>query len=112
MDNVPAIDYFTFFDLPLSFIIDEKVLKKKYYENSRKYHPDFFTQADEVGQEEALMLSTFNNNAYSTLSDIDKRIKYILQIKKKMAGRGTISTVSGVLISNDGHQRGFDGIGI
>ncbi len=75
------MNYFEFYDLPIRFKIDAKRLKRKFYAYSRKYHPDFFVQAAEQEQEEALEKSTLNNKAYKTLSNLDKRIKYVLEVK-------------------------------
>lgn len=75
------MNYFEFYNLPVCFKIDAKKLKRKFYEYSRKYHPDFFVQAAAKKQEEALEKSTLNNEAYKTLSNLDKRIKYVLEVK-------------------------------
>lgn len=76
------MNYFDFYELPISFSIDENLLKKKYLEQSRKFHPDFFVNEPEKKQSEILQLSTLNTNAFNTLSDFDKRIKYVLEFKK------------------------------
>lgn len=73
-------NYFEFFNLEIAFTIDEKLLKEKYYENTRKYHPDHFGQEDESKQAEMLELTTLNNNAYKTLKKFDKRVHYILDL--------------------------------
>ncbi|NJN35388.1 MAG: hypothetical protein HC817_15170 [Saprospiraceae bacterium] len=83
MDN-----YFAFYDLPLSFVINEGALKKKFYAFSRQYHPDFYTLESAEKQAEILELSTFNTEAYKTLSDFDKRIKYVLEIKAVLGEEG------------------------
>jgi molecular chaperone HscB len=75
------MNYFEFFGIPISFKIDKSALKRTFYANSKKYHPDFFTLESEEKQTEILELSTLNNEAYKTLNDFDKRLKYILDIK-------------------------------
>ncbi|KAA9339084.1 Fe-S protein assembly co-chaperone HscB [Hymenobacter busanensis] len=72
-------DYFAFYELPESFLLDEKALKVKYYALSRQYHPDFHATAAPEEQQRMLDLSTQNTNAYRTLSDFDLRLQYILQ---------------------------------
>jgi molecular chaperone HscB len=72
-------DYFAFYNLPESFLPDEKALKTKYYTLSREYHPDFHATAALEEQQRMLDLSTQNTNAYRTLSDYDLRLHYILQ---------------------------------
>lgn len=74
------MNYFEFFGLPVRFLIDENALRKAFYTNSKKYHPDFFTQEPDEKQAEILDLSTLNNQAYHTLADFDKRMRYILEL--------------------------------
>ena len=74
-------DYFEFFGIKPAFLIDEAALKRQFYANSRQYHPDFYTLGSEEEQEKVLQLSTLNNEAYKTLSDFDKRLKYLLERK-------------------------------
>lgn len=73
--------YFEFYDIPVSFQVDEPALRRIFYQNSKKYHPDFHTLAGEKQQADMLELSTLNNEAYQTLSDPDRRMRYILGIK-------------------------------
>jgi molecular chaperone HscB len=82
------MNYFEFFDLPIRFLIDEGALRKAFYANSKKYHPDFFTLDTDEKQAEILELSTLNNQAYNTLSDFDKRMKYILDLKNVLGEEG------------------------
>ncbi|WP_114782409.1 Fe-S protein assembly co-chaperone HscB [Botryobacter ruber] len=72
-------NYFELYNLPESFLPDEKAVKNKYYQLSREYHPDFFANEPEEKQQEILQLSTQNTNAYRTLSDPDLRMQYILK---------------------------------
>ncbi len=83
-----SISYFDFFEIEESFFLNESHLKKKYLENSRKYHPDFFTLEDDEAQDKALEMSTLNNNAYNTLNSFDKRVKYILDTNNIMEEEG------------------------
>jgi molecular chaperone HscB len=76
------MDYFSFYGLPLSFSPDLNLIKKKYYELSKKYHPDFYINESGEKQQEVLELSTLNNKAYQVLSDPQKRLQYILELKK------------------------------
>lgn len=73
--------FFQFFDLPITFVLDEADLRKRYLSNSKKFHPDFYTLDTPEKQAEILQLSSLNNEAYRTLSDSDLRIKYILEEK-------------------------------
>ena len=73
------INYFEFYDIPESFSPDVAFLKKKFYELSKEYHPDFYANESEEKQQEILELSTINNKAYQTLTNAAKRLEYILR---------------------------------
>jgi molecular chaperone HscB len=75
------MNYFELYDIPVSFLPDRKQLKQKFYELSRKYHPDFYTQENEFEQSEALEISSQINKAYKIFQKRDETIKYILQLK-------------------------------
>ena len=72
------MNYFAFYDLPESFLLDEAALKSNYYQLSRELHPDFHAQDTPAAQAEALRLSTLNTDAYRTLADPDARMAYLL----------------------------------
>ena len=74
-------DYFAFYGIPISFNPDTHLIKQKFYEMSKKYHPDFFINESEEKQAEVLELSTINNKAYQILSDSQRRLQYILELK-------------------------------
>ena len=82
------MNYFEFYGIPVSFVVDKGSLKREFYANSKKYHPDYFTLESEAKQAEVLELSTLNNQAYKTLSDFDRRMKYILDLKGAMEEEG------------------------
>ena len=79
------MDYFAFYDLPVSFNPDAQLVKQKFYELSKKYHPDFYINSPEEKQQEVLELSTVNNKAYQVLNDPQKRLHYILELKGLLA---------------------------
>lgn len=73
------MNYFDFYGIKESFSPDVEKLKKKFYELSKQYHPDFHANEDEAKQQEILERSTINNKAWQTLSDPYKRLEYILK---------------------------------
>ncbi len=75
------MNYFALYDIPVSFLPDQQQLKQDFYELSRKYHPDFYTQENEFEQSEALEISSQINKAYKTFQNKDETIKYVLQLK-------------------------------
>ena len=76
------MNYFELFDIPVSFLPDQKQLKQRFYELSRKYHPDFYTQENKFEQGEVLEISSNINKAYKTFQNKDETIKYVLQLKE------------------------------
>ena len=75
------MDYFELFNIPVSLFVDASSIKKKFYELSRKYHPDFFSNTSEEEQSEALEMSAMLNKALKVLSNPEETIKYVLQLK-------------------------------
>jgi molecular chaperone HscB len=79
------MDYYELYGLPVTFNPDPKVVKAKFYELSKKYHPDFFINDEEDKQDEVLELSTLNNKAFQVFRDPQKRIQYVLTLKGMLA---------------------------
>ncbi len=82
------MNYYEFFEIPLSPKVDPAELKRKFYRNSRAFHPDFYTLESEEKQAEVLEQSTLNNQAYKTLTNPDARLKYFLELKGALADEG------------------------
>jgi molecular chaperone HscB len=76
-----VMDYFERYGIPVALKVDRSVVKKKYYELSREFHPDFYSQSDPEKQREALQISAEVNKAYRTFSNSDDTIRYLLQLK-------------------------------
>ena len=74
------MNYFELYGISESFDIDQALVKRKFYELSKLYHPDFYINEPEEKQREILELSTLNNKAYQVLSDPGKRMAYILDL--------------------------------
>lgn len=75
------MDYFELYGLPVTFNPDLKLVKQKFYELSKKYHPDFYINESAEKQEEVLAFSTLNNKAYQILNDVQRRLPYVLELK-------------------------------
>jgi len=81
MGYICGMNYFELFELPVSLKIDQAALTKKYFELQKKYHPDFYTRANEYEQEEALEISSQLNKALKVFKNPQETIKYVLQLK-------------------------------
>ena len=75
------MNYFELFDIPVSLKIDKANLVKKYFELQKQFHPDFFTQATEDEQANALEQSSQINKALKIFKNEAETIKYVLQLK-------------------------------
>lgn len=70
------MNFFKFYDIEESFVIDQVLLKKKYLEKSRAHHPDHNQSVNSDAEE----MTAFNNEAYKVLSDKLSTIKYVLEL--------------------------------
>lgn len=73
-------DYFQFFGYGgsrLSLDLDD--LQKRYYELSRKFHPDRFARMPAAEQQKALDATSVLNDAYRVLRDPVARAEYVLK---------------------------------
>ncbi len=79
---IPAeTDHFAFFALPRKMALDESDLESRYYELSRKLHPDFFMDAPVSKRIFSLEASARLNEAYKTLKDPIRRAVYLVEIE-------------------------------
>lgn len=78
------MNYFDFYEIPISFNPDQDVIKQKFYALSKAYHPDFYINESQEKQDEVLERSTFNNKAFQVLKDDQKRLHYILELKGEL----------------------------
>jgi molecular chaperone HscB len=70
--------YYDFFELPISFQVDETALRQKFLENTRLYHPDFYVNESEAVQQEMMEKSSLNNEAFKVLSNPKSCTQYVL----------------------------------
>ncbi|MEO7960923.1 MAG: Fe-S protein assembly co-chaperone HscB [Ginsengibacter sp.] len=75
------MNYFELFDIPVNFIVDQQKLSSQYFALQKKYHPDFYTNADRYEQADTLQKSSEINKGYKILKDTDHILRYVLSIK-------------------------------
>ncbi|MBP6215273.1 MAG: Fe-S protein assembly co-chaperone HscB [Chitinophagaceae bacterium] len=73
--------YFELFDIPVQLKINVTSLSKKFFELSRKYHPDYFANENDEAQAAVLEKSALLNRAWKVFQNPDESIKYVLQLK-------------------------------
>lgn len=75
-------DYFAVFGLPRKLGVDPAALQRRFYELSRRHHPDFHQTADAGRQAEALAQSALINRAYRALRDPLARVAYLIALEE------------------------------
>jgi len=75
------MNYFELFEIPVQLTVDKASLPRKFFELSRKYHPDLFVNGSGEEQTLALERSALLNKAFKTFQNPDETIKYVLQLK-------------------------------
>jgi molecular chaperone HscB len=74
-------DYFAVFELPRKLAVDGAALQRRFYELSRRHHPDFHQGASAEAQGEALATSALVNRAYRALRDPLARVEYLVALE-------------------------------
>ena len=77
-----AMNYFELFEIPVQLKVEKASLPHKYFELSRKYHPDFFVNGSEEEKATALDKSAMLNKAFKTFQNPSETIKYVLLLKE------------------------------
>ncbi|UDG79292.1 Co-chaperone protein HscB [Candidatus Ecksteinia adelgidicola] len=72
------MDYFSLFQLPVTYPINNKILISRFQKLQRQYHPDLFAYYEKSEQKKALYNSSIINKAYQTLKDPLKCAEHIL----------------------------------
>ena len=91
-------NYFELLGIKPAFFPDEQLLRKNYYLNSRKFHPDHGNSEDEKETEEKMILSGLNNEAYRVLSDFDLRTEYIVKHFSEVTDLSAVRLPAGFLM--------------
>jgi molecular chaperone HscB len=84
----PGVDYFAFFEIPRRFNIDSTELEHRFYDLSRMFHPDFFSNCNEAERQFSMDRSSKLNDAYRTLKEPNRRARYLLELEGKKIGEG------------------------
>lgn len=82
------MNYFELFEFPVSFFVDQAVLKSEYHKLSFEFHPDFHVAGSSYTEDQILLKSTEINRAFQTLSNEDKRLAYVLELTHAMPEEG------------------------
>lgn len=72
------MDYFTLFNIPKKFKINEELLSKNFYKLQLKFHPDLFINHSELKKKIILKKSIDINQGYKTLKNFLNRAIYLL----------------------------------
>lgn len=75
----PESDYYRLLGLPRTLSLSADALQQRFYELSRRLHPDLFTRKPDRERRYALEASSILNDAYRTLRDPVKRANYVLK---------------------------------
>lgn len=75
------MNYFELFDIPVQLRVDAGKLAPRFFELSRKFHPDYYVNEAPEVQQEALDNSATLNRAWKTFQQPDETLKYVLQLK-------------------------------
>jgi molecular chaperone HscB len=76
------VNHFEVFGLPRKLGIDAAALQRRFYELSRRHHPDFHQTAAPEAQAEALEASARLNAAYRALRDPLARADYLVRLEE------------------------------
>ena len=75
------MNYFELFEIPVQLKVNAPLLSTKFFELSKKYHPDYYVNTDSEAQADSLERSALLNKAWKTFQNPDETIKYVLQAK-------------------------------
>jgi molecular chaperone HscB len=76
-------DYFEVFGLPRKLQVNLEGLQRRFYELSRRHHPDFHQGDNAETQAQALEASALVNRAYRALRDPVARVEYLIALEER-----------------------------
>jgi len=81
MSEILSQNYFSLFDLPVSFTINLDELESRYRDLQRALHPDRYASASDQERRISVQQTAHLNEAFHTLRDIPRRARYLLELK-------------------------------
>lgn len=85
---LPAqVDYFGVLGIPRNPVVAEAALAQRYYELSRRLHPDLYQTGTAEEKEASLKNTALLNRAYRTLRDVVQRGQYWLELQGEQLGK-------------------------
>lgn len=75
------MNYFELFDIPVQLQVDRQGLSRKYFELSKKFHPDYYINETPASQAAALEKAALLNQAFKVFQNPDQTVKYVLREK-------------------------------
>ena len=78
-------DYFRYLGLPRKLNINLPELEHRFYELSRRFHPDYYQQKSEQERAISLENAAILNTAYRTLQDPVRRVEYLIRLEEGAA---------------------------
>ena len=71
-------NYFDFFELQISFVIEQSILERKYKDWNKLLHPDKFSQKSSAEKDHSSTHASFLTVAYSVLKNPVTRAQYLV----------------------------------
>ncbi len=92
------MNHFEEFNIPVQFFPDLNLIRNRYYELSRLYHPDLKDTTKGLIESELEQKSSDLNTAYRILMAFDQRVAYILSLYGLMGDADKASVSSSFLM--------------
>jgi molecular chaperone HscB len=83
----PQVDYFSALGVPRSPVVNETELAQRYYDLSRRLHPDLYQTGTAEEKEASLKNTALLNRAYRTLRDLVQRAQHWLELHGERLGK-------------------------
>ncbi|HCS20986.1 MAG TPA: Fe-S protein assembly co-chaperone HscB [Bacteroidetes bacterium] len=92
------MNHFEEFNIPVQFFPDLNLIRNRYYELSRLYHPDLKDTTHGLAESELEQKSSDLNSAYRILMAFDLRVAYVLTLYGLMGDTDKASVSSSFLM--------------